>query len=597
MRTIVEFNKSLKIWTTNTEYEKIINCRVIDPTYEKWKWLHNADFFLDKRFGMETFVDGDFHYTDDIVIYGNKYYLYHDDFFCYVWVKDGATIKEITGPFWWNQNNPIKFVEWIGANGTRKETDLSISNAATLDTNDMIANEDWVYEDWYIILDVGTWLDISPGDFVLFKDNVYAGATVEIDLYDDGKIYILWINSKGSIPTIWTKIDIYSDSWKLPVIGTEEWLIAIHINGTDIVPVTNILEGDITDAVKFNEEIFVLKNDIVYFSSRTFNDNLQFYKSSNRKRIRWAYKLISKWKFLLIMWDDNRLVSPVAESSGNFWAYTFYPLNYNSDLYSKYSYIFTDSTLYIVQSDKEIAKIDVSSLNATAFNLDSTPIIDSVRWLLDDIEDYASPNKWEIYICASKNDRRINFLYIQKEGGTINLEYDKHYQHWLIQTYSQNVYKISDQFLCQWHVANIWWFTDFGEEYKQSINFTIQIPSLITKVGLIRNIMGVSNDFKLQYNIDIDVESSHSTTRKSLKIKSFALDTMPVDHSLDMANVLNNWKDNKHNGTIASVQRTIMMSWRYHRYDINWYDRFIYWYSYLLWVPSNIFVNERNFSF
>jgi len=155
--------------------------------------------------------------------------------------------------------------------------------------------------------------------------------------------------------------------------------MAIHTNGTELASHTNILPGDITDVVKFNEDVFVLKNEVVYYSTKTFDDNLQFYKATDRKRIKGAYKLISKGKFLIVMGDENRLVSSIAETSNSSGGYVFYPLNYHSDLYSKYSYVFTDSTLYIVQSDKQIAKIDISSLNATAFNLDSTPIVDTVR--------------------------------------------------------------------------------------------------------------------------------------------------------------------------------------------------------------------------
>ena len=291
------------------------------------------------------------------------------------------------------------------------------------------------------------------------------------------------------------------------------------------------------------------------------------------------------------MWDDNRLVSPQNDE------YSFFPLNYSSELYSKYSYIFTDSTLYIIQSDREIAKIDITSNDSVSFNLTVTPITDTVKWLLDDIDNFNSFDKWEIYVNRNKNDRRIHFLYVRQSWDTLEYEYDMEYQHWLLNTYTRTIYKISEQYLCNGSVSDISGYTDLWEEYKQSINFTIQIPNLITKVWLLRMIMWVSNEFNLEYDVDIDVESSHSLTKRKLKIKSVALDTMPVDHSLDMLNVLMNWKDNKHDWNIASVQRTIMMSGRYHRYNINSKNRFIYWYSYVLWVPSNIFVNERNFSF
>ncbi len=595
MRVITEFNKHLQVGNTNIEYEKIFNCRVIDPTYEAGKWLHNSEFFLDKRYWMEEYIIWDYHYTDDIELYWVKYYLYHNNNQMFVWADNSTQMVDIAWPFNYNSNNPIRFSEWRWANWILKESNLVITNWAEYD-NTTIKNEDWVYEDWYIVLDVWTWLNIETWDYVLFKNNIYAWSTIKIDWYDSWKIYIMWLNSKWSIPVNWDRIDIYSDSGKIPLVWTEDWLYAIHINWLEESWSTNLLSWDIEDVVKFNEEIFVLKDEVVYFSSKTFDDNLQFYKSINRKRIRWAYKLISKWKFLIIMWDDNRLVSPIVETTGNSEWYTFYPLNYDGDLYSKYSYVFTDSTLYIWQSDKQLVKVDISSLNATAFNLETTPITESVRWIFDSTDDYNSIDKWELFVNENKINWKLHFIYQKKDWTTIEYEYDKIFKHWLLHTYNSRIYKISDKFLYDWWVAKINWYTDLWEEYKQSINFTIQTPNLITKVWLIRTVMWISNDMPLKYNIDIDVESSMSKTTRQIKVKNLTFDTMPVDHSLDMLNILSNWADNKHDWNIASIQRTIMMSWRYHRYDINWYDRFIYWYSYVLWVASNIFVNERNFS-
>lgn len=595
MRAIKEFNKKLEIWTTNVEYEKIFNCRVIEPPYEKSNWLYNNDFFLDKRLGMQEFVLWDYHYTDDIELYGNTYYLYHNDTTIHLWVKDGNTIKQLTSNIY-SPNNPIKIIKWFWANWIRKEQWLIITNWVELIDNNQIINEDWVYEDWYIVLDVWVGLNIQPWDYVLFNDNIYKWATVEVDLYENGKIYIIGINAKGSIPASWDTIDIYSDHWSVPLIWTNEWVVAVHIDWTNLCSSTIILDGDITDLESFNETIFVLKWEVVYFSSKTFSDNLQFYKSSNRKRIRWAYKMMSKWKFLIILWDDNKLVSSTIETSVSYWEYTMYSLNYSWDLYSKYSYIFTDSSLYMVDSSKQILSVELESLNATAFNMNTKSIIKTVRWLMSNIADYDSPEKWEIYINDNKMDSKIHFLYQDSAGGTTEYEYDKEYTHWLLHTYQQHVYKISNQFLCNWSVSNIGWYEDLWIPYKQSINFTIKTYGLITKVWMIRMIMWISNDRPLLYNVDIDVESSHSITKKHIEVKDMTFDTMPVDHSTDLLNILNNWTDNSHNGNIVSIQRWIMMSGRFHRYDINWYDRFSYWYSYIVAVDSNIFVNERNFS-
>ena len=108
--------------------------------------------------------------------------------------------------------------------------------------------------------------------------------------------------------------------------------------------------------------------------------------------------------------------------------------------------------------------------------------------------------------------------------------------------------------------------------------------------------MWISSDRALLYDVDISVESSYSVTTRKLEIKDLTFDTMPIDHEDDLSILLNNWTDNTHDWNIASIQRWVMMSGRFHRYDINWYERFSYWYSYIVAVDSNIFVNERNFS-
>jgi hypothetical protein len=590
----------LQVWKTNTIYDKIYNCRVVKPTYEdqEWllwtnKWIYWTEFFLDKRFWMSEFViDKTLNYTDDIELYWEKYYLFHSNTQWFVWVKTNTGINNICWPFNYNDINPIRFAVWKWARWQILESNLEIVSWLELDEDATIRNELSIYDGAYIVIEVWTWYNISAWDYVLFKDWILTWWTVEIELYQDWKIYILWTNSRGSLPLNWEHIDIYSETWMIPVIWTVDWVICIHINWQNTCGYSNVLPWDIEDIVQYGNVMFALKNEVVYFSQATFDDNVQFYSALDRKRLPWCYKLISKWKHLIAMWQDNRLIVEANNIDTSLW-YTWYPLNYNSDLYSKYSYIFTDSMLYILQKDKQLMEISLNSLNNTAFELWAKSIVTSVRWMFEDVADYW---EWKVFCNDSKSNRFINFLY-QKDWNTINYEYDKEYNHWLIHTYEWNIVnKKTDQFLCLWHVSNIWWFTDLWKKYKQSINFTLWVKWHSIQIWLIRTIFWLLKEERLELDIDIKIESTHSIKEIKREIRDMTFDTLPADHELSMDAFFSiPWYKNTHNWNIASIQKPVMRAWRYIKFDFNWYNRFIYWYSYLLYKTSNIFLNERNF--
>ena len=594
---MIEFIKKPQIWHLNVEYEKIYNCRPVIPTYEKWKWIFNSSYFLDKRLWMIEFHSEAYKFTDTVIIDWIDYYLYSNDTEQFLWVKDWNEIKKICWPFNVDSNSPFNIVKWYWAKWNKKESNLLISNWATFNnsTEHKIINEDWIYEDWYIVLDVWTWLNITAWDMVLFKDNIYKGSTLKVELYENGKIYVLWLDNKWSVPTMWDTIDIFDNYWIIPVIWNQQWVIAVHINWTDNqVVTTNILEWEIKDIEKFNGSIFALKWEVVYFSQVNHHDNLEFYSSSDRKRIEWAYKLVSNGKFMIVFWDDNRLVSPLPEEAIDFNSYTFYSLNYQNKLYSKYSYYFTSNRLYIIESNRQISNINISSLNSTAFNLETDNITETVRWLTSDIWEYNSEKHWEIFINKTFKDWIFHILYHPVEWWTIEYNYDDLYKHWIVNTYSNVIYRhTSKEFLIDGWVHTEWWYTDLWEDYKQDINFTLKQEPNLLKFLSIRNVFWINNEFQLKLNIEADIESSSSTKKVIHKIWWHTLDVMPIDHSLDMLNIFNNWNDNKNHWNIVSIQRRIFIAWRYCRVSINSTDRFIYWYSVVYAWNYKKFINER----
>lgn len=56
-----------------------------------------------------------------------------------------------------------------------------------------------------------------------------------------------------------------------------------------------------------------------------------------------------------------------------------YDANYNGDLYSKYSLIFADQTIYLFQDDKQLMQVDLVQNNNTSFNVATKNILTQNR--------------------------------------------------------------------------------------------------------------------------------------------------------------------------------------------------------------------------
>lgn len=272
-------------------------------------------------------------------------------------------------------------------------------------------------------------------------------------------------------------------------------------------------------------------------------------------------------------------------------------MNYNARLYSKYSYVFVHNALYIIQSDKKIFNVNLESVNATAFDFKLDEITTTVRWLMSDIDDYDSNEKWEIFANYDLNSTKIHFLYQEKNWNTIEYEYDSQFKHWLLHTYEYRIYKKTNRFLCHGYVNNIWWYKDLDKEYKQDINYFIynMWPHLLFWYADM--IMWLIEWEKLLYNFNVEVESLKARKFNNRKIKDNTFDTLSSDHSLDYWMIVNNGKWNQHYWTIASIRRFIMETGRMFRCSINWYNRFIYWSSNIFYKEWNLFIHEVENSF
>ena len=187
----------------------------------------------------------------------------------------------------------------------------------------------------------------------------------------------------------------------------------------------------IIDLINFDGSIFTMTETHVYFSRAKFDDNTQFYSLDNFP-VDGGYKLFPIGKAMLVFGRQNKLIA-AANATGTTIGYVMYDANYGGDLYSKYSYIFADQTIYLLQNDKQLVQVDLVQNNNTSFNVVTKPALTQSRGKFEDL------SGGEVFINSS--DRFLNFLYV-KESDTLNIQYDKYYNHWIDNEYiGKKIYK------------------------------------------------------------------------------------------------------------------------------------------------------------
>lgn len=272
----------------------------------------------------------------------------------------------------------------------------------------------------------------------------------------------------------------------------------ILLNGYSAANVIQVINSDekIIDIVNFDANIFVLTDTRMYFSRSTYDDNTQFYPLDNHK-IDGGYKLFPMGKVLMVFGRQNKLFAAANATNQNV-GYVGYDVNYNGDTFGKYSQIFSDQTIYILQEDLQLMQVDVVQNNTTTFDLAIKNILLNTRGVFEDI------SGGEINIASSKNF--LNFICV-KDGSSINYEFDKQYQHWIIQEYEDLIInKFSDHILCDGHICAVSdGYTDMGTEYTQEVNYTIVGGMKMYMPYTLRTIFGLVNS-PINVNLDMEFE-------------------------------------------------------------------------------------------
>lgn len=589
----------LEAGTLNQTYNKIKNCVVVKPSFEL-DWSYSNEFFLDKRLGLiSEFHDDNKTFYDTIDIKWVTYYLYKEAGKHYIWSLTGASMNVIT-PGWFtvDDKSPLRLALGRWTYGANKGT-LTIDAWITLETSTATTFDSLPgYTGGYVRFHVTGTLP-SVWDYITFTSGVLAGGTNKILKVDAGNIYIIGTNARGSMPIVGTTMNVYSDTATTLLVGHTGGVSLIILNGNNAAGVITVLATDnpIVDIVNFDWNLFAMTESHVYFSRSTFDDNTQFYPL-DYYAIDLGYKLFPIGKAMIVFWRQNKLIG-AANSTGTTLGYVMYDANYNGDMYSKYSHIFSDQTIYILQDDGQLMQVDLVQNNNTSFNVAVRNILTQNRWKFD----FLKPGG-DIYISSSS--RYLNFLYLY-DWNTTNIQYDKQYTHWIDQEYlGKDIYMYWKwKGICaKGYIYSEGGYVDHLIDYKQEVNFSVNgndqifMPYVIrTLFGLLPNHLLVPTEPEWIFDVDLDIKFD-----LWWKIKNEIKDLKDYKFDLRLSNIsaiddLIWWGDPienaiLYNGNVVSIQTWIYKTWRYIYFRYTSSNRFIVWHSYVFMDKTKPFINE-----
>lgn len=591
----------LEVGTLNQTYNKIKNCRVVKPSYEV-DWSYSTEFFLDKRFGLESyFADAAKKFLDYVDVKGIRYYLYKEWSKHYIGTYDGSSFHVITtGWYTVDTNSPIRLATWRGGYGPSK-------GVSTIDAGVALEQDTWStftelpgYTGGYVKFHYTGGGTPVAWDYITFKDWVLKGGTNKIMKVAAGYIYIIGTNARGSMPTVGTTFEVFSSIWTTLLLGHTTWVSMAVLDGHNAAKLFDVLvtTEPAIDVLNFDGSIFAMTETHVYFSRAKFDDNTQFYPLDNFP-VDGGYKLFPIGKAMLVFARQNKLIA-AANATGTTIGYVMYDANYNGDLYSKYSFIFADQTIYMLQADKQLMQVDLIQNNNTSFNVAVKNILTQNRGKFEDL------SGGEIFINVS--DRYINFLWVNGTD-TTNIQYDKQYTHWIENLYvGKKIYSFGSW---AWVLTDGAIFTEGGyldgaTAYSQEVNFSINGNDTIYMPYMVRTLFWMLPNWlidvaepKWEFDVDLDITTdlgakltTLSKTLSNFKFDS-RLESVPTwDELIGFDGTLNEWID--YTGNVASIQIPIYKTWRYIYFKYTSSNRFIIGHSYVFVEKTKPFINEMD---
>lgn len=587
-------NFEMEAWQLNQAFNKIKNCKVVKPPYEK-DWYYSNKFFLDKRSWTTSTLSSAWKtFLDSVNIKWQDYYLFKEWDKHYIgWFNAWILTKVTSTGFTVDETSPIKLVvsRWIYWQSSWERT---VSTEVTIGTGDTWF--EWTLVPWYaggyVKFKYSGTQNAQKWDFVVFSGNTaLIGWINRIEHVEWDYIYIIGTNARWTLPKTWGTFYLYKsvgNGWTAVVgntisIGHINGVSTIILNGLNEAVVLNPLTGEnIKDLVVFDWNLFALSENFLYFTRGTFGSNTQFYMLDYYTVDQWV-KLFPIGKALLLLARTNKLYA-AANGAGTNVGYVGYDVNYQWTPFSKYSMIFDDQTIYILQADRQLKQIDIQQNNATTFDLLVKDALVWTKWLFNNL------NWWEIFI--NNSQRYLQFLYV-KDNKTINYQYDKMYQHFIENEYPFKIYKFTNKILSTGNIFIESGTTDNWIEFEQEINFMHDTTREIYMPYILRTVFGLT-DTPIDVNMEVTLELGWKLDSEIKKLTGFNFDNR-LSNELTVDDLLGSQPLHdiaEYNWTTVSIQSGIYRTWRFINYKYSSYKRFMIGNSYVLYDKAKVFINE-----
>lgn len=560
----------LRAGQLNQTFEKIKNCRVVKPTYDP-DGFYSAEFMLDKRLGLkEVFADTTKNFLDYIDIKGIRYYYYTTSGKGYIGTLNSGVFTNITPDgFLVDNNSPKKIAYGRNIYGPKQSSGVVATPQVGIGGSFPVQGMD-DYTGGYVKFTYTGTTGIVIGDYLVFKGatSVLKGALNRVEYIEGGYIYIIGTNARGSIPKVGDTFDVYKGTNSV----TSNCIMIGHngsdgkgtvsmalLNGHSAANIIEVITCDekIIDLINFDANLFALTDTRMYFSRSTIDDNTQFYPLDNYK-IDGGEKMFPMGKALMVFARQNKLFAAANATTQNI-GYVGYDVNYNGNAFSKYSIIFSDQTIYILQEDQQLMQVDIVQSNSTTFDLVIKNILLNTRGIFEDIVGGD--------VNISSGMKHLNFVYV-KNGNSTNYEFDKSYQHWILNEYEGiTINKFSDHILGDGFISEVnttdtdgTEFTDMGTEYEQQVNFSLNGGIRMNMPYMIRTIFGMVDSI-LDVKLDMAFEIGGKSIPKQIVFNNLDIDnrfnTTPTGDTLIGYDTLPE-VPSEYNGNTVSLQSSIL---------------------------------------
>lgn len=578
-----EVSYELTTSTLNQKYEQIINCRVVKPPHEI-KWIFSNEFFLDKRLGISyLYESATKKFLDIKTISGRDYFLYKEGTKHYVWTFNGSSFINVTPDgFTVDSDSPTRMAigRWVT---WAKKTSWTVSTPQVVmaDGTENFLDIPW-YSWGYVKFWVWTASWVAAWDYVIFTSGPLKGTTNRIYQYD-GNIYIIGTSIRGTTPDVWDTFDIYDNTGNTLMIGHTTWVNMVILDGYNVAETFSVMNSisPVFDIVNFDGNVFVLLQYRLFFSRSNLDWNWNFYALDNFTVDNWR-SLFPTGKSLICFADTNKLFAS-ATSTTNTIGYVGYDINYAADIYSKRSFIFSDNTIQVLQSDKQLMKIDIVQNNNTSFEIAASNMMITNRWLFEDLSGGE--------VLVFKHDRFHSYVWNNAWAARV-FEFDKQFNHWIIHTFDCEVYGITNDYI----ITENWigvrsGYLDGTTPYKQDVNLSYSPLTKISLISVIRTIFWLI-DSKVDLTLDYESELGWQIRSESIALKKYPFDDTRLDTDSNIDDLLEEELPEKYTGNIVGIQNSIYKSWRHFRFSYNGYNRFCIGPTILFEDKFKPFVNE-----